>query len=153
MPAGPGDLTLGLTATKVLKLLTGPTSLDGVVVSTGDNRLGTLNFATVAAAAPDLRANFSLNYAYMTNNFRVGVNYVSAVTDERAGTQYGENGATYVTVDLTYRRELANGIALTATVANLLDRAPPPAQEELGYDPRLGGPLGRTFEVGLKKAF
>ncbi|CAN5192544.1 TonB-dependent receptor [soil metagenome] len=153
LPFWQGDLTLGLTATKITELTTGPTSLDGVVISTGDDRLGTLNFATVAAAAPDLRANFSANYAWGKNNLRLGVNYVTAVTDERAGIQYGENGKDYVTTDITYRVELPHDIALTTTVANLFDKDPPAAQEELGYDPRLGNPLGRTFEIGVKKKF
>jgi outer membrane receptor protein involved in Fe transport len=153
MPFGPGDLTLGLNATQVLELTTGPTSLDGVVVSTGDERLGTLNFATVAAASPEWRANFSANYRMDNQNFRLGVNYVSAVTDERAGIQYGENGEEWLTTDFTYRVQVVDDLALTATVANIFDRMPPKAQEELGYDPRLGNPLGRTFEIGVKKTF
>jgi iron complex outermembrane recepter protein len=153
LPFWSGDLTLGLTATQVLELSTGPTSLDGVVVSTGDNRLGTLNFATVAAAAPEMRANFSANYARGDHNFRLGVNYVSAVRDEREGAQYGEYGSRWITVDATYRIQLREDVAVTASVANILDRDPPKAQEELGYDPRLGNPLGRTWEVGVKKTF
>ncbi|HEY8572014.1 TonB-dependent receptor domain-containing protein [Phenylobacterium sp.] len=153
MPFWQGDLTLGATATYVTELRTGPTSLDGVVVSTGDDRLGTLNFATVASAAPKLRANFSANYAMERQNLRLGVQYVSAVTDERPGIQYGENGEEWVIVDVTYRIELMEDLALTASIGNLFDRAPPPAQEELGYDPRLGNPLGRTFEIGIRKTF
>jgi iron complex outermembrane receptor protein len=153
LPLGPGDLTLGLTATRVLELITGPTSLDGVVISTGDDRLGTLNFATVAAAAPEWRTNLSANYAMGNHNVRVGVNYVSAVTDERPGTQYGETGDEFITVDVTYRVQLPYDTTLTATVANLFNADPPKAQEELGYDPRLGNPLGRTFEIGIKKTF
>lgn len=153
LPLGPGDLALNLTATRVTKLTTGPTSLDGVVVSTGDDRLGTLNFATFANAAPKLRANFSANYHLDRQNFRLGVNYVSAVTDERPGIQYGENGRAWITADFTYRVELRDDFVLTATVANIFDRDPPPAQEELGYDPWMGNPLGRTVEVGVKKTF
>lgn len=153
MPIGPGDLTLGLMATRVTELRTGPTELDGVVVSSGDDRLGKLNFATVAFAAPKLRANLSANYALDRQNFRVGVNYVSAVSDERVGIQYGENGEEWITVDLTYRYQFDNGVALTASVGNLFDRDPPPAQEEFSYDPRLANPLGRTFEVGVRKTF
>jgi hypothetical protein len=153
LPFGPGDLDFDVTATKVTELKTGPTSLDGVVVSTGDDRLGTLNFATFALAAPEWRANFSANYHLDRHNFRFGVNYVSAVRDERAGTQYGENGEDWVTTDFTYRFTVADDLALTATVANIFDRDPPRAQEELGYDPFMGNPLGRTFEIGVKKSF
>lgn len=153
MPFMNGDLTLGVTSTWINELVTGPSTLDGVQVSAGDDRLGFLNFQTVAAAAPEWRTNLSANYALGAQNFRLGVNYVSAVQDERAGVQYGEFGEEYITVDFTYRIELENDVAVTATVANLFDRDPPPAQEELGYDPRLGNPLGRTFEVGLRKRF
>lgn len=153
LPVGPGNLDVNLTATRVTELKTGPTTLDGVTISTGDDRLGTLNFATFAQAAPKWRANLGVNYALGQQNFRLGVNYVSAVQDERAGVQYGENGETWITTDFTYRLELKGDLALTATVANIFDRDPPPAQEEFGYDPWTGNPLGRTFEIGVKKSF
>jgi len=153
MPFGPGDLTLNVTATQVTELITGPTDLDGVVVSTGDDRLGNLNFATVASAAPEWRANFSANYRMDQHNFRLGYNYVSAVTDERAGVQFGENGQEWATWDFTYLFDVSEDLRLTATVANITDEDPPIAQEELGYDPRLGNPLGRTFELAIKKNF
>lgn len=153
LPVWSGDLSLDLTATKVTELKTGATSLDGVVVTTGDDRLGTLNFATFALAAPEWRANLSANYHMDRHNLRLGVNFVSAVRDERPGVQYGENGEDWVTADVTYRYEFADDLAMTATVANIFDRNPPKAQEELGYDPFMGNPLGRTIELGVKKAF
>jgi hypothetical protein len=153
LPLGPGDLGVDLTATRVTELRTGPTSLDGVVISTGDDRLGMLNFATFANAAPKWRANLAVSYRWNRQNFRLGVNYVSAVKDERAGVQYGENGEDWITTDVTWRAELRDDVVLTATVANLFDRDPPPAQEEFGYDPWTGNPLGRTIEIGVKKSF
>jgi iron complex outermembrane receptor protein len=153
LPVGSGDLDVNLTATRVTKLETGPTTLDGVTISTGDDRLGTLNFATFAQAAPKWRANLGVNYGLGRQNFRLGVNFVSAVKDERAGVQYGEDGENWVTTDFTYRLQLDGDLALTATVANMFDRDPPPAQEEFGYDPWTGNPLGRTFEIGVKKSF
>lgn len=153
LPLGPGDLRLGLQATQVMELITGPTSMDGVTISTGDDRLGTLNFQTVAAAAPEWRANFSANYGMGDHNFRLGVNYVSAVRDERAGIQYGETGEDWVTGDFTYLYRFSEDLNFTVNVQNILDQDPPKAQEELGYDPRLGNPLGRTFEIGVKKTF
>lgn len=153
MPVGTGELTLDMSATRVLTLRTGPTSLDGVVISTGDNRLGTLNFATFALAAPKLRANGSLNYAIGAHNIRLGVNFVSAVKDERPGTQYGENGQDWVTADLVYRVEMRQGLFLTASVENIFDRNPPRAQEEFGYDPFVANPLGRTFSLGINTKF
>jgi outer membrane receptor protein involved in Fe transport len=153
LPLGDGDLDISLTATRVTALRTGPTTLDGVTISTGDDRLGTLNFATFAQAAPKLRANLGVNYALGRQNFRLGVNFVSAVQDERAGVQYGENGKDWVTTDFTYRLRVSEDMALTLTAANIFDKDPPPAQEEFGYDPWTGNPLGRTFEIGVKKSF
>jgi iron complex outermembrane recepter protein len=153
LPLAGGDLSFNVTATKVTELRTGPTSLDGVVISTGDDRLGTLNFATIASAAPELRANAHVNYHLARQNFRLSMNYVTAVKDERAGVQYGEEGKDWVTFDFIYRNELTDSLALTLNVDNILDRDPPPAQEEFGYDPRLGNPLGRTFQIGVKKTF
>jgi hypothetical protein len=153
MPVGPGDLSLNLTATNVTELLTGPTSLDGVTISTGDDRLGFLNFATIANAAPEWRANFSANYRMDQHNFRFGANFVGAVQDERAGVQYGEFGEEWLTYDFTYLFDITDSLRFTATVSNISDEDPPPAQEELGYDPRLGNPLGRTFELGIRKTF
>lgn len=95
----------------------------------------------------------SANYRFDRHNIRLGVNYVSAVHDERAGKQYGEDGEDWVTADATYRFQFSDDLALTATIANIFDRDPPAAQEELGYDPFMGNPLGRTIELGVKKAF
>jgi hypothetical protein len=36
---------------------------------------------------------------------------------------------------------------------NMFDEDPPESRQEMGYDPRIGSPLGRTFEVGLRKSF
>ena len=55
--------------------------------------------------------------------------------------------------DFTYLFDLTDTLRLTASIVNITDEDPPPAREELGYDPRIGSPLGRTFEVGIKKTF
>jgi outer membrane receptor for ferrienterochelin and colicin len=153
LPLGPGHFALNLTATRITKLETGETTLDGVVVSKSDNRLGTLNFATFAQSAPKWRANLNANYGLDRHNFQLRVNYVSAVKDERAGVQYGENGEKWITADFTYQFKMSDKLSFTATVANIFDRDPPPAQEEFGYDPWTANPLGRTIEVGVRKSF
>jgi outer membrane receptor for ferrienterochelin and colicin len=75
------------------------------------------------------------------------------VTDERAGIQYGEAGEEWTTWDFNYLLDLTDTLRLTASVNNIADKDPPKAQEELGYDPRLGNPLGRTFEISIKQTF
>jgi iron complex outermembrane receptor protein len=152
MPAGPGDLTLSVQGTRVLELETSSVVLDGVTF-TGDDRLGNLNFATVASAAPEWRANAFINYSFGPHNIRLQENYVSAVLDERDGVQYGENGEDWLTTDIYYNLDLPSDMKFSVSLVNLFDRDPPPAAEELGYDPRLGSPLGRTIELGIKKTF
>lgn len=155
MPAGPGRLTLDLVATKLTELKTGPTELDGVTITTGDDRLGFLNFQTFTLAAPEWRANFSANYRMDRQNFRLGVNYISAVEDERPASLviYGKNGKDWITGDFTWRYEWSDDLMLTATIENILDTEPPHAQNEMGYDPWIANPLGRTFQLGARFAF
>ncbi len=173
LPVGPGDLTANLTATKVEVDENTATILDGFTVAPADDRLGFLNFATVGFASPELRANFSLNYHMERHNMRLGANYISGVDDERfptaastapggyqpgtttpyGPTGWGIKGKDWLSFDFTYLFEITDTMRVTATVANLLDKDPPQSRQELGYDPRMGNPLGRTFEIGLKKTF
>ncbi len=153
MPLGPGDLTLNLNATWVTTLETSATQLDGVAITPTEDRLGKLNFATFALAAPEWRANLSANYRLDRQNFRLGVNFISAVSDERPGIQYGERGENWITADFAYRYEFDQGLALTGVIGNIFDRDPPPAQEEFGFDPWMANALGRTVEVGVRKSF
>jgi outer membrane receptor protein involved in Fe transport len=150
MPLYGGDLTLALNGTWVTQLKTGATFLDGVQVTAAKDRLGNLNFQTFATAAPRTRANFDVNYGIDAHNFRVGVKFVSAVTDERAGVQLGEHGANYITTDFTYRYQYSDDASITLSVQNLFDQAPPLVQEELGYDPFIGDNLGRTIQLAVK---
>ena len=68
-------------------------------------------------------------------------------------TYYGVNGDDWVTYDFHYTVDLPWETTMTASVVNFTDEDPPQSRQELGYDPRIGNPLGRTFELGLRKAF
>lgn len=179
MPLFEGDLTLGLTATKLDKFEYTETELDGYVLDPGEDRLGYLNFATIASAASELRANMNVNYAQDIHNARLVMNFISGVEDERfrnddgsldlafmtpAGYQpgtmdrfgpsdYGMSGDDWITWDFHYTVDLPWDATLSASVENLTDEAPPESRQELGYDPRIGNPLMRTFEIGFQKRF
>ncbi len=94
----------------------------------GDDRLGNLNFATFAQAAPKPGVPTSTRTtAFDRHNMRLGVNFVSAVKDERPGIQYGEDGEDWITVDLTYRFEFNETIWRSRRPwRTRLDRDPPP---------------------------
>ncbi|MEZ5937034.1 MAG: TonB-dependent receptor [Hyphomonadaceae bacterium] len=154
LPLGPGDLNLDLTGTRVTTQEVSARTLDGVEVNPKEDRLGYLNFSTVGTAAPEWRVNAFGAYRWDRHTVRLQANYVSAVQDERAGTQYGENGEDWITGDLYYIFDITDSMRLNLSVVNMFDRMPAPAQVELGYDPRTGGnPLGRTIEIGVKKTF
>jgi outer membrane receptor protein involved in Fe transport len=176
--AGPGKLSLGLAVTKQLKNELSETTLDGFVVKAPDDRLGYLNFATVGATQSEWRGNFNVNYAFGDHNIRAVYNYVSGVEDERyinedgslntalltpAGYQpgttspfgvstFGVYGDDWKTIDLHYLWK-APWVTLGFSVANIADEDPPASRQEMGYDPRIGSPLGRQFEVSLRKSF
>lgn len=154
MPAGEGDLTFDVTATQVSEQTVSERRLDGIVVQAAEDRLGNLNFSTVGVPVPEWRINGYTAWRGDRHTIRGGVTYVSAVTDERTGVQYGENGDDWISYDLHYLFDLTDTLRLSASVVNIADTDPPPAQIELGYDPRAGGnALGRTFEFGIKKTF
>jgi iron complex outermembrane recepter protein len=127
----------------------------------------------VGFASPELRANASLNYRLDQHNFRLGANFVSGVDDERfptpasttpggfqpgttvpyGPTGWGIAGKDWLMFNFTYLFNVTEDLRLTATVQNILDKDPPQSRQELGDDPRLGNPLGRTFEIGVKQTF
>ncbi len=176
-----GDLSFGLTATLIKELESSASIIDGFAVDNGDDRLGDLNFAVVAGAASEWRTNLNVNYSQDIHNVRAVINYVSGVDDERfinadgslrltgtggltpAGYQtgttnafeastYGVRGDDWVTLDVHYTADFEFA-TVSASIANLADENPPESRQELGYDPRIGNPLGRTFELGIRKEF
>ena len=66
---------------------------------------------------------------------------------------YGVDGKDWVVADFHYTVDLPAETTLTASIVNVFDEMPPESRQELGYDPRIGNPLGRTFEIGLRKQF
>ena len=57
-------------------------------------------------------------------------------------------------MDFHYTLDLVNWDAtVSASIENIADEMPPASRQEMGYDPRIGNPLGRTFQVGLTKRF
>ncbi len=154
MPLGSGDLTLDVTATNVLEQTVSARFLDGVEVESAEDRLGFLNFSTVGVPVPEWRINSYAAFSFDRHTIRGQLNYVSAVQDERTGIQYGENGDDWLSTNVYYLFDVTDDLRLSLAVENLFDKDPPPAQIELGYDPRAGGnALGRTIEVGIKKSF
>lgn len=178
-PLGAGDMNLSLTATYITNFEYTETVLDGYVLDPGADRLGFLNYATIANAVSELRGNVSANYSQGIHNYRGVVNYISGVDDERfftddgnvvgdaaltpnginpetgtafGPTMYGVRAKDWVTADFHYTVDLP-WARLGASVINIFDTKPPESRQELGYDPRIGNPLLRQFQVSLRREF
>lgn len=173
-----GEIRLGTTVTRVETFEFSETTLDGYLLDPGDDRLGTLNFATIANAAPETRANFNVNYSRGDHNFRLVTDYIEGVNDERyfladgsintaalrpSGFQpgtttafepsfFGVKGDDWWSTSFHYIWDWEFA-TLSFSVVNILDEDPPESRQEMGYDPRIGNPYGRTFEIGLRKTF
>lgn len=152
-----GDLDFALTATRVLEDENDPAEIDGFQLDSGDDRLGDLNYETIADASSEWRSNLSANYRQDIHNFRLALNYISGVDDERYdGTGfdgYGVKGEDWLVADFHYNVDLPMDATVSFSIQNLTDEDPPASRQELGYDPRVGNPLGRTFEFGIQKRF
>jgi iron complex outermembrane recepter protein len=55
--------------------------------------------------------------------------------------------------DVVVRWEAPWDTTITASIQNVLDKDPPFAPSQYNYDYTQGNPLGRTFEIGFRKAF
>tara|TARA_R110002072_G_scaffold247353_2_gene406481 strand:+ start:25925 stop:29017 length:3093 start_codon:yes stop_codon:yes gene_type:complete len=181
LPAFSGDLSFSANATKINKFRYTATVLDGYTIDPGADRLGFLNFATIANAVSEWRGSLTANYMQGDQNYRLTAQYIKGVKDDRyfnadgsrvgdaaltpngrqPGTTnpfgpslYGVYGEDWISVDFHYTMDLVRWDAtLNASVVNIADEMPPESRQELGYDPRIGSPLGRTFEIGLTKRF
>lgn len=174
-----GTLNVGGTASYVLEFKQAAFAFGGVTVSAPYEAAGFANYDRLPGTIPDWRGQFYADYGRGPHNLRWTINYVDDVKDNRGPTtvQTGASGncnvanATagtstncrlvtfgltvdkFISHDVTYRFAWKDDLTITASVFNLLDEDPSEARIELGYDPFIGNPLGRTFKVGIKKQF
>jgi iron complex outermembrane receptor protein len=174
-----GTLSVGGTASYVFEFKQAAFVFGGVTVSSPYEAAGFANYDRLPGTIPDWRGQFYADYSRGPHNLRWTINYVDDVKDNRgpttaqtgssancnvanasAGTAtncrlvtFGLTVDKFISHDVTYRFAWKDDLTLTASVFNLLDEDPSEARIELGYDPFIGNPLGRTFKVGVKKQF
>lgn len=155
-----GDLTAGLDGGYLIEYDRGPlVTLDGITIAPGVDRAGKAELLSQFYSNPRWKANLYLNYQIGRHNVRTTLHYVGDMRDlnhdsntATAGVQPAKIKA-YTPVDLVYRVELPWETTFTATVQNVFDQDPPFAYSPFNYDYTLGSPLGRVFQVNLKKRF
>ncbi|MDP3769184.1 MAG: TonB-dependent receptor, partial [Dehalococcoidia bacterium] len=151
----------------------------GVTVSPAYDAVGFTNYDRLPGTIPNWRGQFYADYSRGPHNLRWTTHYVDDVNDNRgpttvqtgpstncnvansrAGTAincqlvtFGLRVKPFISHDVTYRLSLDDDLTVTASVFNVFDRDPSKARLEPSYDPFIGNPLGRTFKVGVRKAF
>lgn len=174
-----GSLDVGANLSYVFDYKQAEFAFGGARVSPAYEAAGFANYDRLPGTIPDWRGQFYADYSRGPHNVRWTTNYIDGVTDNRgpttvqtgpssncnvanaqAGTAtncrlvtFGLKVKSFVSHDVTYRLALEDDLTLTASVFNVFDRDPSKARLEASYDPFIGSPLGRTYKVGIRKAF
>ncbi len=150
-----GDMTLSGNATNILSYDIAAFELNGTEFSPSIDALGFANLSRDGGTVSEWRGNASANYAYDNHNVRFVLRYIQGVKDDRfIGTAMEEIGD-FTTSNLYYQYTMPfdEDLTLSLSVENLTDEDPPFVQTVLSYDPFIGNPQGRTYEIGLRKRF
>jgi iron complex outermembrane receptor protein len=165
-----GAATIGAEATYLEKFERGAfTLLDGpgIAIAPAEDRAGRHDLISEFFSYPKLRANSFLSYSMGPVTVRWQTRFTEG-TEAAFGTSTGEwvLGADgnyfrrdigklddYIQHDLIVRAQLPWDTVVMGSVQNLLDEDPVDAPSQFNYDYTNGNPLGRVFEVALKKKF
>lgn len=158
--ASGGDVVAGLDGAYVSKYDRGPLlTLDGITIAPGVDRAGKAELLSAFYSQPRWKGNFYLNYSLGRHNLRATLHYVGSLQDLNHDINTAVPGVqpakikAWTPVDLVYRVELPWETTLTATIQNVFDKSPPFAYSPFNYDYEHGSPLGRVWEVSVRKKF
>lgn len=169
-----GALSIGAEATYLEKFERGSfTLLDdpNIVISAPEDRAGVHDLISEFFSYPRLRGNAFVTYNIGPVTVRWQGRY-SEGTEAAFGTPFQEWVAVptsvdptgyqrrdigklddYIQHDLIVRAQLPWEMTLTGSVQNLLDEDPSDAPSQYNYDYTNGNPLGRVYELAMKKKF
>jgi outer membrane receptor protein involved in Fe transport len=162
---GNGQLRVGLDATFVDKYSQSEFSFGGVPILGAYDAVGFTNYERFPGTISEWRALGYVNYNLGDWNFRWELRFVDGVEDDRDNPfVYDANGdLVEITWGETVKDYYSNNLYVNwngpwetrvgLSVINLLDEDPSKARHQLGYDPYIGDPLGRTFEFRITKGF
>lgn len=170
-----GDLKVGGALSYILKYDVDALIVNGVTFSSALNAVGYANFGnTLAYPMPQYKAELFAEYTRGAHNLRWTLRYTDKYTDQRtanytvgaSNTQVTPTPTTVSAVatagkvidaqvqnDVAYRVLLPRNTTVTLAVQNVFDVDPPFARTELSYDTINASPLGRTFQVSVRKGF
>ena len=150
-----GDMSASVTATNVLAYEIDAFVLNGTPLTPAVDGLGFANYSRDGDIVSEWRGNASLNYSAGNHNLRYVMRYIQGVTDDRFIGTANEQIDDFVTSNLYYQYTMPfdENFVLSFSVENLMDEDPPFTVQQYSYDPFIGNPLGRTYEIGLRKTF
>jgi iron complex outermembrane receptor protein len=160
-----GQLTIGLDATYIDKYKLDDFVVGGVLIQPGFDAVGFVNEERSPGYVPgtisEWKAIGNINYFFRGLNVRYELRFVDGVDDERPnptvlasdGTPteitYGDKVDEYFSHNLYFSWDSPWQTRFSLSIVNLLDEDPPDARHQIGYNPYVGDPLGRTFEFGF----
>ena len=145
-PAGPGDMEIGVSGTRILSF-----DIDSWALGASYNALGRLNYETpLARALTEWKVLSHANYAWRNLNLRYAAKYVNSYDNAEDDIRIGDHLTHDLHLHWVVREDTLN---LWATVLNLTDEDPPYAGEDLNYDAFTHNPLGRIFKLGITYTF
>jgi iron complex outermembrane receptor protein len=171
-----GTFSAQVTATQNLVYKARGYDVNGILFDGGGNRLGTANYTRTGNESRRWRANGVVRWANDTHNVSLRANYSSGTyneayevggltavvsniaatpANETVNSTYGIFPKEYLDFDLNYiyTAPFWEELELRATILNIFDKDPSPAQGRSGYYNATGNPRGRIIEVGFTKKF
>lgn len=164
--AGGARLEAGIAGTYTLAHKVGAVSVEGIEVQHAYDAAGLLNFQTTAYPLPRWKGQAWLQGQWGAHSLRVQGNFISGYTDQRGASVFGPNSnlggqsvtagkriGSFPTLDAHWQVKLRGGSAMSLSLVNVLDKAPPLARVDQSYDPFTASPLGFTVKLGASHAF
>jgi iron complex outermembrane receptor protein len=160
-----GGLTAGIDATLVDKYDIDALFYNGVLAEPAYKAAGFANQQRDPGGVSEMKAIGNINYNYQKLNARYEVRYTEGVEDDRpqisavatdgssVPVTFGMEVDDYWMHNLFFTYEGPWETQISLAIVNLLDEDPPEVRHQISYDPYFGDPLGRTWELGIRKTF
>jgi outer membrane receptor protein involved in Fe transport len=150
-----GDISASFSGTNVLTYEIDAFTLNGTSLTPAVDALGFANYSRDGDLVSEWRSNMSLNYSVENHNLRYAYRFIQGVKDDRYLGTPNENIDDFATHNLYYQYTppFDPDLVFSFSIENLTDEDPPFTVQQYSYDPFIGNPLGRTFEVGIRKTF
>ena len=160
-----GELSAGVNTTYVDKYEVDAFEFGGVTISPKYDAVGYANYDRNPGTISEWRALANINYRHGPINYRYELRYVDGVDDNRGGTfavnqagvtvpnNFGLQVDSFTSQNFIVGAELPWDIFASLSIINITDEDPPESRLELSYDPYIGDPLGRTWQILIRKTF